>query len=209
MNKLVIIGAGGHGRVVADCAQTLGAYQEIVFLDACFEHRKINAQWPIVGVVENWVDYTEDADFIVAFGNNNLRMNILNDLIKNKANITTIIHPNAVVSANCHIDIGSVVFANAVINIGSSIGKGCIINTGATVDHDCSLNDGIHISPGANIAGGVTIGSLSWLGIGSSVIECLTLASNTLIGAGAAVTSSTEPDSLYVGVPAKKIKTLE
>jgi len=207
MSKLVIIGAGGHGRVVADCAQVIGDYDDIVFLDDCFNERKINEHWRIIGHVSIWSKLT-DSDFIVAFGNNTLRKRMINELQQANANLVSIIHPSAVVSKYANIDVGTVVFANAVINVNSQIGKGCIINTAATIDHDCQIGECVHISPSANIAGGVTIGVLSWLGIGSTVIECLTLAENTQIGAGAVVTQSTQANSLYLGVPAKRVRAL-
>jgi sugar O-acyltransferase (sialic acid O-acetyltransferase NeuD family) len=208
MKKLIIIGAGGHGRVVADCAQQLGKYSQIVFLDDCFYERKENSEWQVIGSVKDFPKYIDDADFIVAFGNNRLRKQIILQLKQVKANIVSIIHPSAVVSPHTFIGKGVVIFANAVVNIGASIADGCIINTAATVDHDCELHECVHVSPGANIAGGVHIAQLSWIGIGSIIVECITLADNTQVGAGAVVTQSTQANSLYVGVPAKRVRSL-
>ncbi|NQZ23886.1 MAG: acetyltransferase [Colwellia sp.] len=208
MKKLIIIGAGGHGRVVADCAQQQGKYSQIVFLDDCFYERKENSEWQVVGSVKDFPQYIDEADFIVAFGNNHLRKEILDQLKKAKASIVSLIHPSAVVSPHTFIGKGVVVFANAVINIGASIADGCIINTAATVDHDCELHQCIHVSPGANIAGGVHIAQLSWIGIGSTIVEYITLADNTQVGAGAVITQSTQANSLYLGVPAKRVRSL-
>lgn len=208
MKKLIIIGAGGHGRVVADCAEQLGEYSQIVFLDDCFNENKENSEWTVIGSVKDFPQYIEQADFIVAFGNNRLRKRILMQLKKAKANIVSLIHPSAVVSPHTFIGKGVVVFANAVINIGAHVADGCIINTAATVDHDCELHLCVHISPGANIAGGVHIAQLSWVGIGSTVVEYITLADNTQVGAGAVVTQSTQANSLYLGVPAKRVRSL-
>jgi len=209
MSRLIIIGAGGHGRVTADCAQAINYYQDIVFLDDGFPSRKNNAQWPIIDTASNWNKYIGEGDFFVSFGDNKLRKSFLNQLIDAKEKIPTLIHPKSVVTKHSTIGYGVIVLANAVINYASTIGNGCIINTAATIDHDCNIDDFVHISPGANIAGDVKVKTLSWLGIGCSIIECITIAPNTVIGAGAAVVSPTEPDSLYVGVPARKIKTLE
>jgi len=207
MDTLIIIGAGGHGRVVADCAQALQKYKKIVFLDDCYPERKSNHSWEIIGTADAFHEHIISAHFIVAFGNNSLRHTLLNDLKKDNAQITSLIHPSAYVSQHASVGNGVVVFAQAVINIGSTIGDGCIINTAATVDHDCTLKNSVHISPGANIAGGVTIGELSWVGIGAAINECITLANNTQIASGAAVTKNTQANSLYAGVPAlfKKI----
>lgn len=209
MKTLVIVGAGGHGRVVADCAQQLGIYQSIIFVDDCFHKTKTSGCWPIVGVVEDFFQFIEKSDFIVAFGNNQLREKTIEMLTKAKANIISLLHPSATISPNAIIGKGVMVCANAAINIGTHIADGCIINTGATIDHDCTIHAYSHISPGVSIAGGVCVGKLSWLGIGSSIIEGLTLAENTQIGAGAVVIESTQANSLYLGVPAKRIRSLQ
>ncbi|XQW85404.1 acetyltransferase [Thalassotalea piscium] len=208
MSKLIIIGAGGHGRVVADCALATGEYQEIVFLDDCYPQRKSNAIWPIIGTINDFSQYLDKAFFIVAFGNNQLRQNIQTRLKIAQANIVSVVHPQAFVSEHAQIGSGVVICANATINIGAQINDGCIINTGSTIDHDCMINDFVHISPNATLAGGITVGELSWLGINSTVIECLTLADNTQLGAGAVVISNTEKNSLYVGIPAKRIRPI-
>lgn len=208
MNTLVIIGAGGHGRVVADCAETIGQYNKIVFLDDSFPERKNNRHWEIIGKSDSFINYINDAHFIVAFGCNILRRKTLNNLKKAKATIATLIHPTAYISRHSSIGKGTVVFAQAVVNIGGVVGEGCIINTASTIDHDCTLEEFVHISPGANIAGGVTIKKQSWIGIGASIIECIIIAQNTQIASGSTVIHSTEKNSLYAGVPAVFKKTL-
>jgi sugar O-acyltransferase (sialic acid O-acetyltransferase NeuD family) len=208
MKRLIIIGSGGHGRVVADCAQQLVQYSKIDFLDDCFYDRQDNNQWQVIGLVKDFPKYIDDVEFIVAYSNGRLRNQVINELKRAKAKITSLIHPSAIVSPNTFIGKGVVIFANAVINIGANISDGCIINTAATVDHDCVLNECVHVSPGANIGGGVHIGKLSWIGIGSTIVDSITLADNTQIGAGAVVTHSTQANSLYVGVPAKRIRSL-
>lgn len=208
MKTLVIIGAGGHGRVVADCAQQLNTYQKIVFLDDCFNQTKTSGHWKIVGLVEDFSQHLKHSHFIVAFGNNQLRAKINKKLQDAQACIISLIHPCATISPHTCIGKGVMICANAVINVDTHIADGCIINTGATVDHDCNIHSYVHVSPGVNIAGGVTIEQFSWLGIGSTIIECLTIAENTQIGAGALVTQSTKANSLYLGVPAKLIRSL-
>jgi UDP-N-acetylbacillosamine N-acetyltransferase len=211
MNKnktLIIVGGGGHGRVVADCAESTGHYHKIIFLDDCFEQRKENSRWPITGPINHWENYRDSADFIVAIGNNTLRASIIQQLSSAKCYIATLIHPTAFVSTNSNIGQGVVVFANAVVNVGARVDQGCIINTAATIDHDCHIHAYCHISPGVNIAGGVKVGKFSWLGIGSSVVEYITIAENTQSGAGAVITSSTQSNTLYLGVPATPIRSL-
>ena len=208
MNRLLIIGAGGHGRVVADCAEKQG-YKDIAFIDDCYPERTSSGKWQVIGKVNDWQKLIAQSDLIVAFGNNELRQKTIQYLQENQVVIKSIVHPTAVIGSDIELGESCVIFANAVVNIGSKIADGCIINTGATIDHDCQLEQLVHISPGAHIAGGVKIGAYSWIGIGSAVVEYIELAQNTKTGAGAAIIAPTEENSLYVGVPAKKIKTLK
>lgn len=211
--RLIIIGAGGHGRVVADCAEQTGNYKEIAFLDDCFsvtdnindEPRKYNCHWQIIGNINDWHLYSNTADFIIAFGDNFSRLTMQQTLVKHGVTIVSIIHPRAAVSPYAQIGQGSVVFANAVVNINSCVGDACIINTGATVDHDCTLADGVHLSPNVSLAGGVKIGKLSWLGIGSIVIQQVTISQECQTGAGTVIIKPIEHAGVYVGNPARKL----
>lgn len=207
MKTLIIIGAGGHGRVVADCAELTNQYQKIVFLDDSYPEKLKNLHWDIIGPAASFKQYSlkygvVSTDFIVALGSNKLRAQILSTLSAEKLNIASIIHPSAIISSNAIIKEGVVVCANAVINIGTIVNSGSIINTASTIDHDCDIGECVHISPGANIAGSVVIKQYSWVGIGASVIECITLQKNTQVAAGSVVIKSTKENSLYAGIPA-------
>ncbi|WP_448546974.1 acetyltransferase [Thalassotalea fusca] len=208
MTRLVILGAGGHGRVVADCASATGKYQDIVFLDDCLPQRSQNAHWSIVDTPDNWQKYRAQSEFVVAFGQNALRKKYTQEIANEDGQLATIIHPSAVISNQVNIGKGSVIFANVTVNFGVTIGDGCILNTACSIDHDCHVHDYVHISPQVAIAGGVTIETMSWLGINSTVIECLTLASGTQTGAGAVIVNDTQPNTLYLGVPAAAHKTI-
>lgn len=201
--KIVIIGAGGHGKVVANIAK-LNRYEEILFLDDG-DNKKINGLYPVVGTTSETANY-RDYDFIVAIGNNQVRNKITTSLIYNSYKVVTLIHPTAVIDETATIGIGSVVMANAVINAYAKLGKGCIVNTAATIDHDDVLEDYVHICPGAHIAGTTTIGYESWVGIGSSVINNITIVPKCMIGAGTVVVKSLLETGTYVGVPARRIK---
>lgn len=209
MSKLLIIGAGGHGRVIADCAEAGCQYSEIAFLDDSYPERSSNLIWPILDKSSAWKIYQEEYDFALAIGHNKSRLAMYKALSEANARTPNIIHPRAVISQHASLGSANVVFAGAVINPGASIANACIINTSATVDHDCKLNDAVHISPGAHLAGTVTVGSLTWFGVGSSSVQSVDIAENTQVGAGAAVTKSTEANGLYVGVPAKRIKDID
>lgn len=198
VKRLVIIGASGHGKVIADIAVKNG-YEEIVFLDDN-ENIKECAGFPVVGKTGQVVEM--DGDKIVAIGNANIRERIQEGL----NNVVTLIHPDAVVSRRVEIGAGSVVMAGAVINSDVVIGRGCIINTGASVDHDCRLGDYSHVSVGAHVAGTCEIGKRTWIGAGATVSNNVNICGDCMIGAGAVVIKNIDKPGTYVGSPARKIK---
>lgn len=191
MNRLIIIGAGGHGRVVADAAAVPS-----VFLD---DNESIEG---VVGTPSELSNVTtKDDGVVVAIGDNRTRLAVLGGIEQ----AATIVHESAVVSNSVTLGVGTVVFAGAIINAYATTGIGCIVNTGATVDHDCELDDGVHISPGANLGGNVKVGECSWIGIGACVKHGVTIGKNVIVGAGAAVVQDVPANTTVVGVPAKEI----
>lgn len=204
-NRLVIIGAGGHGKVVADIAMKLNKYEEIIFLD---DHNvgKNCLGIPIVGRCEDVDRYICKYDFFVAIGNAAVRQQLSEQLEQKNAELAILIHPNAVLAQHITIGKGTVVMAGAVINPDSKIGKGCIINTCASVDHDCSVESYAHISVGAHLAGTVKIGTKTLIGAGATISNNVEIADECMIGAGAVVVKTIVEKGTYVGVPARKIK---
>jgi len=204
MTRLVILGAGGHGSVVADAALLQNKWTEILFLDDGWPVKHKLYEWSIVGKLNDFLTYIDDkTEFIVAIGNGQARYTWLSYLQDKHAKIATVVHPSAIVSQYAKIDQGVVIFANAVVNIGACIDFGCIINTGATIDHDVKLAYCVHVCPGVNLAGGITVGALTWIGIGTAVKQVINIGSNVMIGAGAAVISDIPDNVKIVGVPAK------
>ena len=199
-DTLIIVGAGGHGKVVADIAENVG-YHNIVFVDPNSE-KKSCGRYPVVGTNDMINDL--QGDIIVAIGNALMRKKTLESLSGRR--IPTLIHPDAVVADDVVIGKGTVVMAGAVINSGTQIGKGCIINTCASVDHDCVIEDYVHVSIGVHIAGTVTIQENTWIGAGAVVSNNITIQQDCMIGAGAVVIKNIERAGTYVGVPAAQIK---
>lgn len=197
--KVVIIGAGGHGRVVADTVEACGD-TVVGFLDDDLDKKgKLN----IIGKVTDAEKYLDgETELFAAIGNCRVREKIMNGL--EGASWYTAIHPSAVISPSAVIGKGTCVMAGAVINSGAVIGKGCIVNTCASVDHDDVIGDFVHIACGANIAGTVTVGDRTWVGIGSSISNNLSLCGDLMIGAGAVVVKDITEKGTYVGVPARK-----
>ena len=144
---LIILGAGGHGQVVADIARQMKKYDSVQFLDD-------NSDLAI-GPCSDFVKYKfADVEMYPAFGNNVARVEWEMKLLKEGISLATIIHPLAYISPNAHISAGSVFMPYSVVNTGCEIGMACIINCSAILDHHCILEDGCHIAPGAIVKGG-------------------------------------------------------
>ena len=201
MRKLAIIGASGHGKVVADIASCLG-YEDISFLDDNISVHSCMG-FPVIGTSKDMKQYP-DADFIVAIGNASVREQIQREIIISGLELVTLIHPKAVVSSRTKVGKGTVIMAGAVVNPNSSIGDGCIINTGATVDHDNFIDHYVHISVGSHLAGTVSIGKGTWIGAGAIVSNNINICADCMIGAGAVVVKNIDCPGTYVGVPAKR-----
>lgn len=206
MQRLAIIGASGHGKVVADVAIKSG-WREIFFFDDAWPSLKFNGIWPIHGDSSNLFAAIEDFDgIVVAIGNNSIRLKKSYKIESISSKLVALIHPAAYIANNVSIGKGSVVFAGAIIQPETIIGIACIVNTAATIDHDCFLKDGVHVAPGSHIAGGVSIGKCSWIGIGSTVNQNLSIGAGVIVGAGAAVINDIPDNTTVVGIPARPLK---
>lgn len=200
MKQLIIIGASGHGKVVADIAKKSG-YKKIYFLDDNDTITDCNG-YKIIGKTSDFINH--NCDFFVAIGNINIRKKIHTQLENANKSIATLIHPNAVIADGVVVGVGSVVMAGVVINSASTIGKGCIVNTCASVDHDNTIGDFVHISVGSHLAGTVTVDNNTWIGVGATVSNNISICKNCMIGAGAVVVKNIEEEGTYIGVPAKR-----
>ena len=199
--KLVIIGAGGHGSVIADIAR-LNGYDEIAFLDdACTERAD---GYPVVGRVSDCSRYAKDAHFFVAIGENTIRQKLFGILAENGASVATLIHPSAIIGENVTVGKGTAIMAGAVVNPGAIIGEGVILNTCSSVDHDCRVGDFVHIAIGAHLCGTVTVGNGCFICAGSTVINNISICGGATIGAGAVVVHDITEKGTYVGVPARR-----
>lgn len=200
MRRLAIIGASGHGKVIADIARKIG-YKEIAFFDDNESIRECGG-YPVIGKSSEAGKI--EADVIVGIGNPGVRKRIQEAIPDEK--LATLIHPDAVIAQDVAIGLGTVVMAGAVINPGSWIGKGCIINTCSSVDHDCSVGDYVHISVGSHLCGTVTVGNGTWIGAGATVSNNVNICGYCTIGAGTIVIKNIEETGTYVGIPAKIIE---
>lgn len=192
MNRRVIVfGASGHGRVVADIVRANG--DEVVgFLDDDENKNRL-------GLINEYENY--NTEFVIGIGNAEIR----EKLSHLNCRWYTAIHPSAVVSPSATIGAGTVIMANAVIDSGAVIGKHCIINSGAIVEHDDIIEEYAHISVGAKLGGSVFIGKDTWIGIGAVVSNNISICNDCIIGAGAVVVKNITEKGIYIGVPARMV----
>ncbi len=200
MNRLIIIGASGHGKVVADIA-ALNGYKDIVFLDndpTIF----FCSGYPVLG--PNTMTAELDGDVFIAVGNGETRKHLMERYTGRT--FPVLIHPSAVIAKEVEINEGSVVMAGTVLNPGARIGKGCIVNTCSSIDHDCVLGDYCHVAVGSHLAGTVIVGEGTWIGAGVTVSNNVTICDDCIIGAGSVVIKDIDESGTYVGVPVRRIK---
>jgi sugar O-acyltransferase (sialic acid O-acetyltransferase NeuD family) len=203
--RLAILGASGHGKVIADVAFLRG-YTEVVFFDDGWPIKNSVGRWSVAGTTQTLLGSGTDFDaVIVGIGDNRIRLEKHTILATSGALLVTAIHPAAVVSDFAQIGSGSVICAGAVVNVDAVLGAGVIVNTGATVDHDCQLADGVHISPGAHLSGDVRVGACSWIGVGAAVKQGVCIGSDVVVGAGAVVVADLPAGVTVVGNPARPI----
>lgn len=197
--QIIVIGGGGHAKVVIDCIRSAG---DTVFgiLDDSLAVGGTVFDIPVLGKTEDYVRFA-DEKFIVAIGNNTVRRRLAENM---DVEWHTAVHPRAVVSQYAKLGKGSVVMPGAIINAGTNIGDHCIINTGAVVEHDNRIGDYVHISPAASLGGTVEVGDSTHVGIGASVKNNITICGGCTIGAGAVVVKDIAECGVYVGVPAHK-----
>lgn len=200
--KVVVIGASGHGKVIADIILKSGDIL-VGFLDDNPELGNEFIGYPILGEVSDANRYV-DYKYVIGIGNAGVRKQIADNL---EVEWYTAIHPTAVISdIEVEIGEGTVIMANAVVNAGSKIEKHCIINTSAIVEHDNYIDEYAHVSVGVKLAGNVSIGKNAWIGIGSQVIQGIRIGHNTIVGAGATVIRDVLDGVTVAGCPARPLK---
>jgi len=227
---LFVLGAGGHGKVVADTARGAG-WTNIRFLDDDVSKIATRvADWIVDGPLElalrrrraeasartsgggaapHASDSPDVSHAVMAIGDNALRLEWLERLERAGVAAPVIVAPSAVVSRGARLGIGTVVVAGAIVAIGADIGRGAIINTACSIDHDCVVGDGVHVSPGARIGGNVRVGARSWIGIGASIVHGIRIGADAVIGAGAAVVHDVPDGAKVGGVPARPLNTTQ
>jgi len=209
MADIVIVGAGGHSKVVADAAVRAG-FEIMGFVDDQANTAPLPGYW-LMGTIADLANMralSSAARILVAIGDNRTRMRVVEELALPAGRYATVIDPSAVVSRYASIAEGTVVLQGAIVNAGTAVGRHAVLNTGCTVDHDCRIGDYAHVSPGAHLAGGVEVGEGAHLGIGTCAIPGCSVGGWSVIGAGAAIVKDIPMKCVAVGVPARVVRAL-
>jgi sugar O-acyltransferase (sialic acid O-acetyltransferase NeuD family) len=203
-NRVVIYGASGHGKVIADIVKKSGK-TVLAFVD------DNEALWdkpfcgcPVWKGSSHLIESAKKETFsvIIGIGDNHRRREIVKTLEPAGIYFDTAIHPSAQLGNDVNIGEGTVIMANSVINPGAQIGCHCIVNTAVTIDHDCIIGDFVHLSPGAHLGGSVRVGYSGWIGLGASIINNINIGEHTIIGAGSVVIRNVDAYSVEAGNPA-------
>jgi sugar O-acyltransferase (sialic acid O-acetyltransferase NeuD family) len=206
--KVLLFGAGGHGRVVFDVLDRQGRYAVALVVDDAVEAGRDFCGMPVSGGREQLKDLDRlgISDAIIAVGDNRHREQVARFLAAARVSFIVAIDPGAQVGRDVTIGAGTVVMPGAVINAGTRIGEHAILNTSCSVDHDCRIESFVHVSPGVHAGGGCTFGEGAHIGIGATVIDGIRIGARAMIGAGAVVVDDVPAGVLAVGVPARPIR---
>jgi sugar O-acyltransferase (sialic acid O-acetyltransferase NeuD family) len=211
MTATIIIGAGGHGKVVLDILQAGDQYRPVGFVDADPKlARTYVGGLPVFGAVHllhRLVNQHKIGAVMIAIGDNRARSSYAKTMDDLKLPLINAVHPSAVISSTALMGRNVMVAANAVICAEAKIGDFCIVNTAATVDHECEIGSAVHICPGAHLAGRVSVEADAFIGLGANIVQCLKIGTGAIVGAGAVVLTDVPAHATAVGVPARIIKS--
>jgi UDP-perosamine 4-acetyltransferase len=201
--RLLIVGAGGHAKVVIDLVRAAGAYDLVGLID-----RSGGARVNGVAVIGSDADLPRlRAEGVthahVAIGDNARRLSLARELEAKGFTLANAISPAAVLAPSTRLGAGIAVMAGAVVNVDSRIGDAAILNTRASLDHDGTIGEGAHVAPGCALAGNVSVGRLAFLGVGTSVIPGIAIGDEAIVGAGSCVVRPVPPRARAYGVPAR------
>lgn len=206
--KAIIIGAGGHGRVVLDILRLVGEVEPVGFVDA--DNSRAGAVvdgLPVLGAI-NMLPKILKQDVraaIVAIGDNRIRLSYAGIVKEHGLEMISAIHPRALISPTAKIGTNVVIAAGAILSTNAHVADSCIINTGAIIDHECRIGAGVHICPGVLLAGRVEVETGAFVGLGAKVLPCLRIGAHATVGAAALVREDVPAHATVVGVPARVI----
>ena len=195
--KIAIIGAGGHGKVVGEIA-LLNQFKTIDFFDDKISGLDSRFPFKILGTSNDFKNHLKNYSVcFVAIGDNKIRHEKINWLLKLNVRLANLVHPKSTISQYSTLGAGICIMAHAVVNPGTSIGDGAIINTSVSVDHDCIIEEFVHISPNCALSGNVKVGKFTHIGTGSSIHPSIHIGSNVKIGVGAKIYKDIEDNIIF------------
>ncbi|WP_404405985.1 acetyltransferase [Jeotgalibacillus malaysiensis] len=204
--KLVIIGDGGHGKVIKDIAEAAGwsvsAILDDRYKEVTFERDVLKGP---VSAAQYFIG--KGNQLILGIGSNTVRKSIVNQLNLDDEHYATVIHPSAVISKQAEVRAGTVCMPHTVINQGSVVGQHVILNTGAVIEHDNRIEPFVHLSPKATTTGNVTIGTGTHIGASAVIIPGVIVGEWSTVGAGAVIIHNTGNYETVVGNPGRVVKT--
>ena len=201
MKTLAILGASGHGKVIAELAELNGYH--VVFFDDAYPQKKTIEGWPILGGSQALLSAISEYEICVGIGNNTIRQQKQYALQQLGGFFPVLVHPSATISKYARLNRGAVVMAGAIVNGFADLKEGVVVNTGSVIEHDCIVEAFAHISPNSTLAGGVTIGRCAWVGAGTVVKQLVNIGERTVIGAGSVVIKDIPEGVTAFGVPAR------
>ncbi|MBI2998208.1 MAG: acetyltransferase [Deltaproteobacteria bacterium] len=203
--KVVIVGTGGHARVIISLLEGLERWQIVGLLD-----REFGATEEDIGgykIIGSWKDIQPTREraghAVVAVGDNEERKGLYHSFRKAAFELPTLIHPTAYLDRSARLGDGCVVCMGALVGANATVGSNTIVNSGSIVDHECRLEDHVHIAPGVRLAGRVVVGEGTFVGIGTSVIDKVKIGKGVIVGAGSVVVSDLPNNVVAYGVPAR------
>jgi sugar O-acyltransferase (sialic acid O-acetyltransferase NeuD family) len=202
---LLILGSGGHGRVVRDAAEASG-WEMRGFIDDTKPPGTRIAGCPVIGPAALLDDpaFLAGSAVIVALGDQAARRALSLRILERGGRLALVRHPAAILSPSAEVGAGTFLAPGAIVAAGTWIGRFCIINNGCSVDHDNSLADGVQVCPGAHLAGRVTCGEDVFIGTGAAVVPGVTIGPKAIVGAGAVVIADVPARATVVGNPARR-----
>lgn len=201
---ILIIGAGGHAKVLLDTLNLSGRHSVLGLLDHDpKKHGTTVLGTPVLGDDRVLEIHPPDSVLLVngigSVGLPTVRMGIFQELKDKGYSFANVIHPSAVISPTARIGEGSQILAGAVIQAEASIGDNVIVNTRASIDHDCAIGNHVHIAPGVTLSGGTKVGSCSHIGTSASVIQGISIGERVIVAAGACVIREIQAGQKYFG----------